>query len=881
MEEVQRFALKNIYCAPAQDRQYRFKLVRVTTSLKPATRTTTVYDRLINLPTPNRKYHVYVIGNVPPKVLNLVNKSRVWHRDNWVSVEDDINERNFIMQFYNVDGVTFPRSKFYYRVNRGTELIIALELDHDLTERFNVDTCRYLRFYSNQFFTTNEFDINNPNRVKGITCFSEIVNGNIEKLTLQNRVEELESKGGKSLVYVNGLLIDKVRLSIPDSSWVEILYDYSIESMTTLPISEMRTFNSTKDNRVKYFIHREREVNSIQYEDDLEVYITGELDGRLRGLYYYQHKDYALTNVTDKDFALDTQFVNTQRSTLVDMIGGTPVDKTVTIFCRRSSVDRYLTYSSIKLHELYKLPHTLQRDILSNVNTTLHEFRVEYLEDSDYFKVVSANGLRELSKELTTSAVGYSGVKYYYGNTPSKVPDSDPNINVPYLYREPSTVYEYDSNGLLIGHYPTVGPMYTVTNNHTKYLEFIQGRDTSTFKLNLPNEVVEVEDREYRLIAAYYNAKKRVSDWVDVTEENYVIREGNTVTITDETYSAWRVIYTGDCVTKDIEVGFVDGNITFFILVMDDRGDGPVPYPLDVPFDSVEIFLNGYRLTHGVDFEMKYPNVAITSKKYFDYTLEKQKIHIRLTGFNIVTDDINSTEVKGFVHHGTLTRNNYYDIRDDKVFSIFVDGRLVDRSKVRFSEEDNTVRVTHPLNGVPYTIQEHKVSITPVTGLRTEKYYKTDRELNRKISELFNMAFPEPSIDDFIVISDHHYLYSTLVSKVIHDLLEGNISPSVYMSPYNDSIIHDLIRNEYEFYYYVDPIRKDLPDNIVEIHPHSGNDVIDVNLFQYRFISNLVRIITAGKERGINLSGYLRVNDDTSETEVEFGPSAPGGVIVL
>lgn len=876
MYEVQKFALNNIYSAPSQDKQYRFSLVRVTKKHLPVKRNFSVYNRVRNLPNTLSFFHTYVIGNIPPGVLNLVSKHRSWLRDQWVNVQEDMIARNFIMQFYDCNGVVFPRKNIYYSVGNN-EILIAIEIDEVLKAHFDVESCAFMRVYSNEYFTSDQYSTTPLE--PGIFCKAVVVSNNLQKVALQNEVQALEARGGKTLVYVNGYFTDKVNLNIPSDSIVEIVHDKSILTKETISISGLRTFHSEKDNRIKYLLYRNRSTDHVQYEDDLEFYISGMKGNEQKGLYYYQHKHYAVTNVTDKDFALDTNFVNNQATYLVDKFGGTVGEKTITLFTRRSSINRNLVYSSLKLHELYKLPHALQKDVISNTGHTLAEFRVEYLENSPYFKVVSANNLKNITKELATDAVGYNGVSYYFGHTPSKVPVSR-NVEVPFLYRKPSTVYEYSVAGDLIGYNDTVGPMYTTTSDLVRHVEFIQGCQVESMKLYSSDDVITLKDSEYRIIRAVYEGSSRVSVWEDITDDPQLVFVGNTVTYTGSSISKIRVVYMDEIISMDLEVDFYDGVLLFPLEIMDDRGTGVRPYRLDLPFDSVEVFLNKKRLTYKVDFFMDFPNIAICNKTYLDYSKDKQDIHVRLSGFNLDKTTINDREIRGFVSHGTLTRNNFYDLRDDKVFSTFIDGKLTDRDLIKFSEDDNSVRISHPLNGVPYTVCERVLSIKEVTGLNTYPYLQKSEEVNKKISDLYNVAFPEPKVIDFNVIGNKHYLYSTLVTKIISDLKQGDIVSSLYTSPYNDTTIQQLINNKYKMYFDLDPIRYEFPENIVEIHPHSGNTVVEVNLFQFRFLTNLVRIITGGKPSRINLSGYVTVNANLGEIEA-IGKTPPGGVVVL
>ena len=87
------------------------------------------------------------------------------------------------------------------------------------------------------------------------------------------------------------------------------------------------------------------------------------------------------------------------------------------------------------------------------------------------------------------------------------------------------------------------------------------------------------------------------------------------------------------------------------------------------------------------------------------------------------------------------------------------------------------------------------------------------------------------------------------------------------MTPYNDDTILQLLNDKYRILYKLDPILKEFPDNVIAIHPHYGNSPIELSLYQYRFISNVVRIITKGKPERLNLSEFITITT-TYNTEV-------------
>jgi len=879
MLPIVKFGLEKIHANPHQDKQYSFKMVRVTKPLYPVKRDTQLYQVKKHLPNNQDFFHVYVLGNISPKILNLLKQNKNWYRDSWVNVEEDMNERNYVLQVYNDLGVIYPRSDIYYSFIDEGSIAICLRVTPTNKRLIDVESMRFIRVYSNDYFRTPEFkSSSNP---VGIYCIKTFVETNIHKVNLQILANTLKADGGEVLLYVNGFYTSNINLHIPDFSIVELLYDRSIVSKEKVSISELRTFTSIMDNKLKYLVFRDKSKDYLQYQDDVDFYVTTNNELFNKGVFFYKHKDLAVRNVTDKDYAIYTDYINNQAAYLSEKEGGAVQDKNIELIVRRSGVDKPLIYSSLKLHELYKLPQEVEKNVLSNNGYTVTELRAEHLENSDYFKLVAACSLKYITNELCTSAVGYSSIKYYFANTPTNS-ITENNIDVPELYQQPSYAYEYNSEGKLINRNETIGPMYTRSSSLVKSVEFIKGRTPSNYdRLYNHNDTIVLRDSEYVIMSAFFENSTRISSWEDISNNTDIISiENNIVTLNEINGKKVKIIYLDQPLTYDLNIRVVDGVLFFPLTINEDRGLGVFSYHLDLPFTSLDIFLNGYRLDYKIGYNLSFPYVNICDKTHIDYTKEEQHIHIRVHGLPTTKELVNSKHITGYVSHGVLTRNNLYDIRDDRVFSVYIKGRLQNRNNILFAEEDNTLRVNSDINGLPYSLVEHELSTKEITGVSTLPIYEKNSLLNEKISDLYNLVYKEPDIDKFNVIGDHYYLFSPTVSKVIHDMLDNNIHPRVYTTPYNDSTILNLLEEKYKYILATDPIKINHPNNLIEIHPHYGNTTIEVNLHQYRFITNLIRIITGNKPERISISGYLSITTTNDETATSNG-FIPSGITVL
>lgn len=866
MLEIQKFALANIYCAPYQDRKYSFKMVRINKPEQPFKGNFNVFNILKKVPDQSGLYHIFTIGNLNPNIVNLLLQSREWFKDVWVKVSDDMVLRNYIFKVYSQDGLIYPRDNLYYSFTDESSLLIALRVDFSLSTKFTASSFEYLQIYSNTYFREEEYGALPVKN--GIQYSFSFAYSNTDKVALQNKKTLWESNGGKTLVYVNGYYTNDLTLNIPDNSYIELVYDQSIISKETYPISSLRTFSSIKDNKLKYLLFRDNVINRIQYEDDNEIYIEDRSTSVTKGLFFYEHAQYAVRNVTDKDYGLYTTFVNNQAQTLTNLTSGAISDKYVTLYTRKSGLSRPNVFSSLKLNELYKLPQDKELDVLTNVNYTLSELRADTLENSDYFNVASARPLNQLTAELCTSAVGYNGITFYLAKTPLlvNIPVVIPAVttaivDVPFIYQDASTAFEYDNTGKYLNTYTTTGPVYPTNNPYVKYVDFLYGVTPSNFGSYLNNTAVfTLTHNEYRIISAVFSGVSRLTNWVDITNDPTKVNiVGTQVTITEDINHLIKVVYFNQPNVYDVDLNLTSGNLYFPLTIKEDRGTGLQVFPMDVPCTNIELFLNGNRLVYNLDYFLDFPNVSICNKTYIEYTLPVQKLHVRAYGFTLDKTQINSTEVNGFINNGVLTRNSYYDIRDDRIFSVYIGGKLYNRDNVFFAENDNTIRTNDPLNGLPYSVSEPFIPVKAATGIDTLPIYLKNIESNKRISSLFNQIYPEPSIGTFDVISNRHILYSPTVSSFINDILLGVIPASVYTTPYNDSTIITMLDSTYKAVHALDPIKFNLPDSLVTIAPHFGNGTINLNLFQYRFISNLIRVITNNNPNLINISGYVNV----------------------
>lgn len=856
-----RHAIDYIYCAPGQDKQHSFKLVTLNKRGIPVKGSVKAYGVMKHLPNNSSRFIVFTLGNLPPVILNLKKQKEHWYKDVWINVAEDMVARDYILKVYNQDGLMYPRGHIYYSFIDENSILVALEILPNSPLRHDVTDFCYLNTYTNAYFGTAEHN-SRPVRI-GIDYKSEVVVTNLDKLTLQQYVAERRSHGGDVYIYLNGYHTQEVRLEIEPGTLVEIVYDQSVFAKETISISSLTTFISKLDHRNKLFIYRDRVVDHIQFMDDIEVYIATSNSYVNKGLHYYKHKDFSLRNVTDKDFSIDSMYVSNTVHRLNELLQPGVDDKKLVLYYRKSGRVRTMVYSALKLHELYKLPIEVQSNTLNNTGPSINQFRVEELEASDYFKVCSSVGIKDISNELAMSASGYNGIAHFYANTPVFSSTANSVFEVPELYQGQSIAFEHDANGKLLSYGNSYGAYITPVNAATKSINFIYGYTPNNFgRLYNNTETVELihPKDEIAVLSAYFYGASRDSAWEDITNNtSKVTRIGNTLVLNEVPDKKVKIVYYSQVNIYTESVTLTTGVIRFPIKQLEDRGSGYMLYNAEAIYRNIGVYLNGNYLTEGIEYRIDYPYITIIGKKHIDYSLVNQEVVVRCSGYTTNVNEINELNVVGFINNGALMRNKRYDLRDDRVMGVYIGGKVKDRATLVYSEDDNTVRINSAYNGLPYTVEENFIELKPLIGLDTTYYYTKNKLLSKEISGLYDTVHPEPSMDAFNVIGERCYLYSPVISSLINNIKEGVIPESTYNPRYNDGTIFTLIDTYYKELYKVDPIKLSLPEDIVEIHPHLGNAVIDLKLPAYKFVMDVIRVISNNKPARINTSGYLRV----------------------
>ncbi len=235
-----------------------------------------------------------------------------------------------------------------------------------------------------------------------------------------------------------------------------------------------------------------------------------------------------------------------------------------------------------------------------------------------------------------------------------------------------------------------------------------------------------------------------------------------------------------------------------------------------------------------------------------------QLITVRAKGFCTSELELDKDEDYGFVMFGMLSMNNRFDIRDDKVLRIVVDGNLKHRNDLEFTEEHSGIFVGDALNGKPYLIRD---IVVPTKGLtKTDTYVLRNQsiEVDKRVGDYMSHKYPQPNRSDIFTIEERYQVYSPFCAKILFDLDQKVLDDPGLYEHYGESLVWELCK-PYDYLLKIDPCADlyYLDNRFVDIHPHPLYTVVVVNPYVYKFLSLVVKVILKNR---VNLSHFITVS---------------------
>jgi len=849
------YALRKIWAAPRQDMQSIIKPKRLTGVTGAFNRVRVMWETY-DLPMTKTRFHVYQIGQLHPALLGILNIDQ-----QWVSTATCCEETNMLIDTYLSNGRMFPKSTVWYMVTKDKNVIIAVQDQPKISEALGTDDL-YFRFYSNAYFgsTASGGDIYDVKIQYGAP------KTNAEILALQNTFEYYQNFGaqfgGAVFAFINGLLVETINLlNVATDDIVEVIFDASIKKVLDISISELPTFDSDLDLIRKYLLLWDEGSENAYYHDDIDFYLVNGTLAKPKGVYLHRNAGNTVRNVTHQAYSIGISYIDAL--TVANAWPEADLLK-LKVFVRKGGRSQTLVYENNRIAELMKLPYAKRLNAMVGVNSTNEVWRANVLESSAYAEVVRSDA-RVITPALVESALGYNAMAKVLGDGPCKVYLSSGQkiVDVPYGLWKNSTGYEYDSAWKLLGWYNHIeSSIYACRNIGAAYVEIIPGVSSTSFDENYSVQDQTIDPkRNYRFYVCDIVDGLPTNEWEDVTEHGgmYLIDDNTVKWAVDFTKKATLVRSDYNVLSYKLSLMANDGVLTFTLAHDVYRDENVHSQLMQIPGRHIDLFLEGRPIIEGIDYKIDFPKVVIFNKEYLNNPSTKaQAVVVRVSG--LCDSDLKHEvpEEVGFIQFGLLSNNDRFDIRDDRVIRIVVDGAIKTRDALKFAETDTGVQID-AANGAPYCIRDVIIP-TKEFGV-TDTFVLRDKAkvIDAAVSDYMTMYSDIPAKPENFTITDRYKVYSPFLNKIISDLNNGYLSDNRLLQHYNDSLVAELCAS-YEWLLEFDPTQEanQIDDRYVVVHPHNLFTVVELDIYHMKFILRVVDYYMKGK---VDTSMYLRIKN--------------------
>lgn len=854
---LQDHAARNVWCNPFQDAQAIIKLHKIT-PFNGAVDTVKILWSRHALPDRTSYFHAYQVGQVHPELLGLLPQTN--HQ--WVKVSDVMGAQNLVIELYNTMGRQMPRSDCYYKWTIEKNLVFIVK---DVTQMGVIlgSEPLFLRLYDNSFFHSSL--VNPAQAVDYVYCLSITINNQTQHNNIIQAYNDAYAVRGVAVrAYVNGYLVKTLSpatCKIGDSA--ELMVDTSIREIRTYQVSDLLQFRSTRDGRYKYLIKAPVTGTTdaeIIYANDVDVYlIDGTEPIANKGVFYQQCQPDALRMVTHVDYSLPVDYLNVLNRLVNAKDGTDPL--TLRFYIRYTGNTRRIVNEANRIKELYKLPFAQCGQALLGIDSTVTNWRADTLENSAYAKLMTVP-FNDISIDLVTHAYGYNAISKLVGDNPVNPLDGTTGTyTVPYLMRQYSTAYEYDGSGLLIDSYiHNNDAYYTARNNATRLVEFMYGRGNleGTYCVYGTDPVPLADLVAYRCYACSVNEfGNSLNNWTDVTGTgSYMVVNGVLTWSLNKQTQQGMVRFETGFLAYSVKLSIDHlGYLIHTLPGADPKAEMPLQYIAHAQYDY---WLNGHALVEGIDYVQRKYNIVIFSKTYLnsDSTLG-EVLTVRGAGFctaDLKRDELGDT---GFIKYALLSYNRIFNIRDDKVMRVVVNGKLQQSSNYSFAETAQSFNGLAAMNGQPYQVKD---MITPFTKLvNTDVYALRQASIatDAVVSNYLSVKMPEATPYNVTTTPQLYPLYSPFFAAIVTGYISGQFRPDLLTQEYGDAQVMQACA-PFAWLLAYDPTQDNVrPDPEFSIvHPHAKAFIVEVPVAVFSLLTHIVRIYLHNR---VNLSAFFSI----------------------
>lgn len=762
-------AVDNVWCRPSEDGRFIIKPQRLCDK-RGDVHGVQVSEHHIQLPDTTSWFHTFQIGLQDPAALGF----EVW--GGWRSAKELVNRNGVVIFAYNEDGRHVPLDLVYFRYISNRNLLVAVKRYETQINFGKVDL--YLKIYKGKFQTSDAWT-----DAHTVYCESTVVRKPEDITSMLVRYAQAKAKPGYVFCHVNGYPVETLNAqNVKPWDYVEFLHDGTVLEIHDFYLDELIDFYSTLDGVKKFLVHLPKKVDQVLHLNDLELFIyKGDV-----GRFVHTHMMADLRQLTHRDFSLGAQHIYDYGVRNPDW-WNLSYDARIRVFVRNPALGNVVQYDANRILELYEMNDGQIISALVGPDNSIENWRAEVLEQAAYSRLINALP-GNITRKLVTDAYGYNASSKLLGDNYLPVQydtNGNPIVGLGHLMLQQCTVFEYDSNGLLLGWYDHnvfSGSVYECEHLETAFVEPIEGVGTNRLDIEFGMTMSKVDPQyQYRYYLDETISEQPSGRYTEVTGSNaYDVLADSSVVWhvdptrflparqSDRTFLINEFTFTyEDVMTKN---GLLMVNAEYDSLKMGERT------PLMFEPETVEVWLNGRSLVVGLQAVVSWPFIGICDRALLDI--------LGKTDFNIVLRVRNFLPLGeryampdyGFVYDGLLSNNSKYDVKDDKVIRIIAGGRMYGRSDVDFREDVPTLG-KHPVtNGTPYQITDPLVPLRKQVEYPTYAMRKIAKALDVAVEDYLTQKLPTPPASEYNPIPTRYNLYSLTLNKLVLDMVNGQFA---------------------------------------------------------------------------------------------------------
>lgn len=851
--ELVQYAENNMWSFPIINLQYQLELQKISGSMG-FTDTFRYMGKWRSVPLKLKYFHVFSLSGVNTGYWNfhsiINNKDPV---DRWLNLADLCRVRGINLNLYDDSGKIYPRDKAW--VMRGYDGLNLIALEFDPGYQIKELQPFYVQCYTVKADIYRgdqpEFD------TRKFRFFSSTPRNEEEARELYSTYNQWLKEPGVTLIYRNGVLVNDLP-KIPELSemdtW-EIAHDPSVVEITQYRLKDCADFYSDMDEKRKYIIHPPKpqiEDWKYRYFSDTDIYL---LNGKGSGVLLNRNDAANIRQLTHRDYAISDDIVvrTVNRNPEIFSKGE---DLSFLIFRRHNDITHELQHEANYIRYLYRMDDQRIMTAFTDVHSTMLEWSASGLEASMTMNL-NRRVYTDINNEAVVQALGYNVCGTILSQSPIQEKNEFEEIDVPFTYRDKSVVFEYDKDGIYLGHQQISNTArYSTTRPEAELFEFVPGVKSSKIHYIMQDEPIPLLKKwgySVYICGRIMPGNKPDEKWtLAVPDKDYEVKDGTLHWLYNPSLTMGLVTFNDQFILREFKLKHLDNTLSFSIT--HEWEGGGIGLPLAPA--NITVIMNNRTLIENVDYIVRYPDVYIINKEFIKDGGEQDFVVYYHGWSPKVTEPLNRSEL-GFVSGGVIGLNNRYNIRDNRVTKTTVYGRVFDTRKLNKAEHQQANELLNGLNGYPYQV---KHQYTAVQGMRDyDNYYLYLKSVNMdsRASDYLTEHCDKPEASVIATQNDKYSVYSPFMSKIINDINLGLLDiksvgkGEVYDTQYlTDKTI------KYQWMLDFDPAHLRFDDRYFIIQPVSTNEPFKVTPEQFLFIKAVNDFYLEGR---CQVEGYLEV----------------------